>query len=183
MDKKLLILDLDETLVFGTMQPLERPAHFQVGEYSIYERPFVHDFIASCSDAFRLAVWTSATEAYAAAVVDHLFGARWNLEWVWARERCTLQFDHHDFAYRYTKNIKKVKKLGYKLEGVVVVDNTAEKWSKSYGNLVLVADYEGDQEDNELPRLGSYLRSLANVENVRGIEKRGWRDRHADRSI
>ncbi len=182
MDKKLLILDLDETLVFGTLQPLERPADFQVGEYSIYERPFVRDFIVACADAFRLAVWTSATEAYAAGVVDRLFGTSRIPEWVWARERCTLQFDYHDFAYRYTKNIKKVKKLGHKLEQVVAVDNTPEKWSKSYGNLVLVADYEGDQEDNELLRLASYLHTLAGVENVRAIEKRGWRDRLAGSS-
>ncbi|MBK6734109.1 MAG: HAD family hydrolase [bacterium] len=177
MDRKLLILDLDETLIFGTIPPLETPADCRVGGYHGYERPFVREFIASCAAAFRLAVWTSATEAYAAGVVDHLFGARAELDFVWARERCTLQFDHHDFAYRHTKNIKKVKKLGYDLERIIVVDNTAAKWTRSYGNLVLASDYEGDPEDNELQLMGVYLQSLKSVSNVLSIEKRGWRGR------
>lgn len=33
---KLLVLDLDETLIFGTERELERPCDFSVGPYFVY---------------------------------------------------------------------------------------------------------------------------------------------------
>ena len=175
MDTKLLVLDLDETLIFGTKEPLDRPADLVVGEYSIYDRPFVRDFLSACGQLFKLAVWTSSTEDYASGVVDHLFGSTDCLEFVWARERCTLRFDQSDWVYRYTKNLKKVNKLGFALDEVIVVDNTREKWTRSFGNLILVSDFEGDLEDAELLDLERYLDFLNRFENIRTIEKRGWR--------
>jgi hypothetical protein len=39
-EKKLLILDLDETLVYATEEKLERQEDFIVGQYYVYKRPF-----------------------------------------------------------------------------------------------------------------------------------------------
>jgi len=58
-----------------------------------------------------------------------------------------------------------------------VVDDTARKHERNYGNLVTVRPFEGDPSDDELVHLGRYLETLAGVDNVRAIEKRGWRGR------
>lgn len=172
---KLLVLDLDETLIYGTQQELTVAPNFVVGDYFIYERPYLREFLDYCLAEFRVAVWTSASDDYAVQVVSQLLGSVDKLVFLWARDRCTLQFDHREYVHLYTKNLKKAKRLGYALEQIVVVDNTAEKWSRQYGNLVQVADFEGDQSDNELVDLRAYLTYLNGVEDVRSIEKRGWR--------
>lgn len=176
--RKLIVLDLDETLIFGTSGRESGSPDFVVGEYAIYQRPHLREFLDFCLAEFEVAIWTSATEQYAAEIVPKLFGAESKeLVFIWARARCTLEFDHHSFAYLYTKNLKKVERLGYPAERVVVVDNSPEKWKRSYGNLVQVADFEGDSADHELADLMDYLAYLKGVDNVRAVEKRGWRAR------
>jgi RNA polymerase II subunit A small phosphatase-like protein len=68
MPTKLLILDLDETLVWGTTTPLARVPDSSVGEYSLYRRPGLDEFLLFAFDAFRVGIWTSSSEAYATEV-------------------------------------------------------------------------------------------------------------------
>jgi carboxy-terminal domain RNA polymerase II polypeptide A small phosphatase len=56
-----------------------------------------------------------------------------------------------------------------------MVDDSPEKHTRNYGNLVRVAPFTGDPADTELASLARYLRQLATQPNVRCIEKRGWR--------
>ncbi len=55
-----------------------------------------------------------------------------------------------------------------------MIDDSPEKLSKHYGNLIRVTPFAGDQSDDELQLLTQYLKSLATVPNVRLVEKRGW---------
>lgn len=70
---KLLVLDLDETLIYATMFALDRDFEFQVGLACAYKRPGVDRFLATCLEWFRVGIWTSATQPYADDVVSHLF--------------------------------------------------------------------------------------------------------------
>ena len=79
--------------------------------------------------------------------------------------------------YRGLKCLKKVKRLGWRLESVVAVDDSPWKHVRDYGNLVTVSEFLGDPADDELPRLAAYLDTLRDVPNVRAIEKRRWRER------
>ena len=171
------LLDLDETLVFATQEQLAIPMSAKVGEYFVYDRPHVREFLAFCLQEFRVGVWTSSTEAYASKIVEHLFGDESKLEFVWARSRCTLKFDHHQWTHLHVKNLKKVKKLGFSLEEILIVDDTPQKWARQYGNLVRVSEFVGDSDDTELLDLVTYLEYLKSVPNVREIEKRSWRPR------
>lgn len=180
MDRTLLILDLDETLIFGTEMPLARPADFIACElYHVYARPHVADFLAACGRAFELAVWTSSTEDYAGEVVSRLFRDRSGLRFLWGRERCTLYSDFERGTSYWLKDLKKVVKLGYGLERILVVDDSPEKLRRNYGNHIAVAPYEGDPADDELPALVAYLQTLRDAADVRAVEKRGWRKRIA----
>jgi RNA polymerase II subunit A small phosphatase-like protein len=173
--RKLLILDLDETLIYADTKPLGRPADFRAGPYFVHRRPHVDAFLAACLEWFEVAVWTSSSPSYAAVVVRHLVEDPGRLAFVWASERCTWSMDRECGEYRSSKNLRKVKKRGYRLEEVIVVDDSPEKHRRSYGNLVRVAPYYGRETDDELPALQAYLERLRAVENVRAVEKRGWR--------
>lgn len=174
--RKLLILDLDETLIFATETPLKRDADFRVGHYHVYRRPFLSDFLTESMERFTVAVWTSSSPDYAAAVVATIFPDPTRLAFAWAADRCSTRYCPEDGSY-YTRKplIKVCRRLGYARERIIVVDDTPRKWEQSYGNLVSVLPFEGDPSDAELPQLSAYLNHLRNISNVRTIEKRRWR--------
>ncbi len=175
-DRKLLLLDLDETLVHARETPLEREEDFRVGQYFVYRRPYVGAFIAGVLARFDVAVWTSSGELYAAQVIERIFPAG-ALKFVWSSNRCTMTRDWNTGEFTNKKDLAKLKRQGYSLESIIAVDDTPSKYSRSYGNLVTVKEFVGDTGDDELPRLLRYLETLVAVENVRVLEKRRWREK------
>lgn len=171
----LLILDLDETLIHATRVPLGHPADFMFEGYSVHRRPHLDRFIAFVEANFTVAVWTSSSADYAAAVVPRIFPAPERLAFVWSRKRCTPRRDWETDDLDWLKPLKKVKRFGFSLEQVIAVDDSPEKYARSYGNLVRVAPFLGDADDAELLRLERYLTVLKDVPNVRAVEKRWWR--------
>jgi RNA polymerase II subunit A small phosphatase-like protein len=75
------------------------------------------------------------------------------------------------------KDLNKIKRRGFDLARVLIVDDTPQKVHRHYGNAVYVRPFLGDPADEELLHLRKYLRSVSAVDNVRRIEKRGWRER------
>jgi RNA polymerase II subunit A small phosphatase-like protein len=177
---KLLVLDLDETLIHATEAGLEHTPDFEVGPYAVYKRPGLDAFLSTMGACFTLAVWTSSTRPYAIPVVANIFPAGIELAFVWARERCTPRFDPEQQDHEWTKNLGKLKRRGHRLEQVLMVDDTPAKLARHYGNLVRIKPFFGDPADRELFQLGEYLPTLAGATNVRTIEKRFWRRRIAD---
>lgn len=173
--RKLLVLDLDETLIYATSASLDRPADFILGPYHVYRRPGVAGFIQGMRKHFELAVWTSSGASYAQGVVRELFGSENAPVFVWSSERCTRHFDAERYCYILSKDLNKLKRRGYRLEQVLIVDDSPEKLRRHYGNLVRIAPYTGAQVDHELSLLGQYLIQISAHDNVRTLEKRGWR--------
>jgi RNA polymerase II subunit A small phosphatase-like protein len=173
--KQLLVLDLDETLIYATERPLGRPPDFQVEPYHVYKRPHVDEFISRSADWFELAVWSTSSEDYADAITGELFPFHIRPVFVWARGRCTTTRNRDTDERYWIKDLKKLKRHGYPLERVVVVDDSAEKLQRNYGNLVRVRPYTGQSEDDELMPLLEFLKRLVIVPDVRKIEKRNWR--------
>jgi RNA polymerase II subunit A small phosphatase-like protein len=172
-DRKLLVLDLDETLIYASTRPLPQGAGCMIGPYFVYKRPHVDTFITGCFEIFDVAVWTSSSPAYAAGVVGALFPRP--PAFIWASDRCTLQIDWETREQCHLKKLAKLKRHGYDLARVITVDDSPEKHAQNYGNLVRVIPWTGDPEDDELPKLLRYLRTLRDVEDVRRVEKRLWR--------
>ncbi len=183
-DKTLLILDLAETLIHATEAELTHPADFMLDRYFVYQRPFLRAFIDEMKKHFQLAVWSSASDDYVQAIADKIFTPDDQLRFVWGRSRCTYRRNFEaanlrDYSdhYQYIKVLKKVKKLGYGLNRVLIVDDTPHKAQANYGNAIYPKPYEGDPSDHELELLAEYLKKLSEETNVRKIEKRGWRTR------
>lgn len=176
-EKALLVLDLDETLVHATEGPLEFEPQHEVPPYFLYTRPGLQQFLGHVSNHFRLAVWTSSSPAYAEAVCPLVFSETQRLEFVWASDRCTPTRIFENDSWCHAKPLKKLKRRGYDLARVLVVDDSPAKHTRNYGNLVQVAPFMGDPNDDELSHLAQYLTQLAAIADVRNIEKRQWRRR------
>lgn len=175
MNDKLLILDLDETLIHASSAALERAPDFMVDDFHVYARPRAHEFVSFCRLHFRVAVWTSASESYARAITDHLLGSDYPLEFLWTRERCTAVYDPGSQTREWVKDLKKVRRRGYSLDRVLMVDDTPTNLVRNYGNLIRIRAFEGDARDVELQLLMPYLLQLRAVSDVRSVDKRLWR--------
>lgn len=175
MKKCLLILDLDETLIYATEKPLERAADFGVGPYQVYRRPFLEAFLTGMAKSFELAVWSTGTDDYVADICRQIQLKDSPFQLIWGRSPCNLAWSETDGEFIHIKRLAKLKRKGYQLERMLIVDDTPAKCRENYGNAVYVKPFMGDLNDNELQRLATYLPRLADCPKVRRIEKSDWR--------
>ena len=170
--RKLLILDLDETLIHGC--PGAIGADFLAAGIPVFIRPGARSFLAQMATIFDLAVWTSASSDYASDIVTTLFPSP--PKFIWCRERCVRWFNPEKGETEYVKDLKKLRRLGGDLAHVLVVDDSPEKLARNYGNLGRIPPFTGGPDDFLGP-LAVFLMELANEPDVRRVEKRGWIDR------
>jgi RNA polymerase II subunit A small phosphatase-like protein len=188
-DRILVVLDIDETLIYTTDTPPTTTWDFEIMDYQVYKRPGLDSFLNNIRRHFDVGVWSSASDDYVNAIVEKIFPHDYYLEFVWGRSRCTPQTNYRsveDLGYfdpdnhlNYTKPLKKLKrKLNRSLDRMLIVDDTPEKCQDNYGNAIYPSEYNGNTHDNELEKLWKYLYSLKDEQNVRRIEKRGWQNRY-----
>lgn len=81
LPRKVVVLDLDETLVHSTVRPLPSlqadwviPVDMsgQNVRFFVHKRPFVDDFLRRVGQNFVVCVWTASLPAYASPVIDRL---------------------------------------------------------------------------------------------------------------
>ncbi len=175
MKDKLIILDLDETLIFSTPTKLSFQEDFIIGEYFIYKRPGLENFIRYIREYFQIAIWSSSSSDYAQSIVNKIFMESEILKFAWSRERCIAKLDLDTYEQYWIKDLKKVKKIGFDLEKILVIDDSREKLQRNYGNHIPVVPFKGDLKDDELSKLILYLDKIKDLESFRSIEKRDWR--------
>lgn len=75
----------------------------------------------------------------------------------WGRSRSVWRYDFERFEDDYVEDLRKVKRAGYRLERVLIVDDMPAKVRRHHGNAVYARPFLGDPADELLPRLASYL--------------------------
>jgi TFIIF-interacting CTD phosphatase-like protein len=172
----LLVLDLDETLIHATKNKLDEPlTDFTFDQYFVYKRPYLDTFLSEISKHFKFGIWSSAGDNYVEEIVKQILPTDITPEFVWGRSKCTIKRDKTFDTYFFEKRLDKLKRKGFQLEKIIIVDDTVEKVASNYGNAIYINEFNGNLLDNELQILQEYLITLKTVENVRTIEKRHWR--------
>jgi Dullard-like phosphatase family protein len=180
--KKLLILDIDETLIHTESVPDDYADMYDYdfimssrkgSQYYTKKRPYLDQFLTYAFTNFDVAVWTAAGEDYAKLVLSNIGVNVSDLKFLYTKENCTLKLDYELGSYYGVKNLNKIKNK-YDLNQVLIVDDIALTAKNNYGNLIQVKSFVNDYDDTELLKLISYLETIKDVENVRSIEKRGW---------
>lgn len=172
---KLIILDLDETLIHATEVELNVPFDFKFDGYFVYERPYLRQFLSDIARHFSIGIWSSAGDDYVNAIVRHIKPDGVDFVVVWGRSKCSVKRDLTFDTYCFEKRLHKLKKRGFRLERVLVVDDSPSKSRTNYGNAIYIKEFTGDTSDRELQFLYGYLLRFKTTGNVRTIEKRGWR--------
>jgi TFIIF-interacting CTD phosphatase-like protein len=173
----LLILDLDETLIHATEERLNVKEDFSFDQYLVYKRPELDSFLHQVNDHFKIAIWSSAGDEYVAEIVKKIKPDDLEFEFVWARSRCTHRRDFELDLYYWEKRLDKLKKKGFLLEKILIVDDSPEKARNNFGNAIYIKAFTGDPSDNELASLYTYLLKIKDVSNVRKLEKRNWKNK------
>ncbi|KPA85863.1 hypothetical protein ABB37_00189 [Leptomonas pyrrhocoris] len=139
--KLVLVLDLDETLVFARSGPL-------------YARPGIPEFFQMCKDeGIEVVVWTAGLKAYAQAIVSNIDSCN-------AVSHCIYR--HNKWFNGQPGYRKDLNALGRPLDKVLIVENTPDCIRGYQDNGILVADYEGgDGEDNTLYALADLVKLLS----------------------
>ncbi|MGE6220593.1 NIF family HAD-type phosphatase [Nubsella zeaxanthinifaciens] len=172
---KLLILDLDETLIHATETASEFLIDFKLDKYFVHKRPLLEHFLVNISKHFAIGIWSSAGDDYVTEMANKIKPTDVEFEIIWGRSRCSQKRDETFDNYYFEKRLDKLKKKGFRLEQIIIVDDTPEKSRNNYGNAIYIKEFLGDPTDQELKYLYDYLLTLKDVENVRAIEKRSWR--------
>ncbi len=186
MEKLLLILDIDETLIHARTEELCGLKYdFKVFNFYVYKRPYLDHFLSFVFENYHVAFWSSASDDYVEEIIQKLLNDNQKPKFIWGNKRCTPMsvdllnefgyYNHTSNHYVYTKCLKKVKKYGYRLERTLIVDDTPAKVVKNYGNAIYIDEFTGSTTDNMLNYLKDYLKELEVIQNVREIEKRWWK--------
>lgn len=204
IDKPLLILDLDGTLIDTTVNVKHDPDnepdliyYDNQDVFRVWKRPYLDDFLDWAFDYFYVAIWSAASEDYVKMIIDELKPEGREFEFVWSSKRCNYRYhftggnDEIGISLRYTviKNLKKVwrlkdigvipKRRKYSKYRTLIIDDTPSTYLKNYGNAVPIEAYNLTfKNDEELLRIKQLLMYLLPLNNFRIIEKRPDQDRY-----
>jgi RNA polymerase II subunit A small phosphatase-like protein len=181
--KPLIILDIDETLIHTESVPDEFADKYDYdfkfkgeGKSLFYtkKRPFLDQFLDYVYANFDVAIWTAAGEDYAREILKNIRVLESSLKFFYTRDNCTIKLNYDYSDYYGIKNLNKLKKKGYNLDRVLIVDDKSETAVNNYSNLIQIKPFTDDVNDTELLKLISYLEIIKDEPKYRSIEKRGW---------
>lgn len=177
-DQPLLILDIDETLLFAATQPLTHQWHYKAERTWIYKRPYVDEFLDYCATYFQLGVWTSARDSYAREIFSQVF-PNLPLLFIFSEMHCVNETQSNGEIVS-VKSLANLTDYGVDLKRVLMVDDSKEKHYQNPANLVEVKPYYAEAEypelkDNELMLLKTFLGNVREQQNFLILDKTEWR--------
>ena len=169
LNKKTLILDLDETLVHSSFVPFENNdivlnVEFEGMIYNIYVliRPGAIDFIKKVAKLYEVIIFTASISKYALPLIDILDSDK-NIQYKLTREHCTFLNGIY---------IKELKKLNRDLNDLIILDNSPLAYSFDIDNGLPIKAWYEDKNDNELDKVYFILEFLTKVKDARNFIKR-----------
>ncbi len=171
--RKLLVLDLDYTLIYPSDTPFATYDFMIVADGEkiwVKKRPYFDQFIVYADEHYDLMVWSASSEKYVTEIVKHLL-PNVRLVYVYTAKRCTTKWNQFsDEPHPYViKDLKKVwrRHNPYTKANTFVLDDTPKTYIRNYGNAIPVDRYCGGTDDEELLRVIDILGRYRLVNNVR----------------
>lgn len=91
--KKLIIFDLDETLIHSAYTPIEGVAlKVRRGFFYLYERPHLKDFLDRCAIEYDLAIWSASKADYVRWIIRSTVLSDYSFVFINTRKNCKRIF-------------------------------------------------------------------------------------------
>ena len=164
--RKLLVLDLDETLIHSSFKYVRKadfviPVQIDAQYHNIYviKRPGVDEFMRRVGELYEIVVFTASVSKYADPLLDQLD---------------IHNVVHHrlfrESCYNHNGNfVKHLGVLGRPMEDVIIIDNTPTSYIFHPQHAVPVSSWFSDAHDNELLDMIPILEDLAAPEKVHDV--------------
>jgi len=156
--RKCLVLDLDETLVHSSFQPVDKydfliPVEIEGNVYQVYvaKRPHVDEFLKKMGEVYEVVIFTASLSKYADPVLD-LLDIHKVIDYRLFREHCTCINDIY---------VKDMSIMGRPIESVFIIDNSPHAYSLQPENAFPCTSWFDDYQDNELLEFIPILQDLA----------------------
>ncbi|XP_039514111.1 CTD nuclear envelope phosphatase 1A isoform X1 [Pimephales promelas] len=164
--RKILVLDLDETLIHshhdGVLRPTVRPGtppdfilkvviDKHPVRFFVHKRPHVDFFLEVVSQWYELVVFTASMEIYGSAVADKLDNNRAILKRRYYRQHCTLDLGSY---------IKDLSVVHSDLSSIVILDNSPGAYRSHPDNAIPIKSWFSDPSDTALLNLLPMLDAL-----------------------
>ncbi|CAD8119450.1 unnamed protein product [Paramecium sonneborni] len=164
--RKLIVLDLDETLVHSQFQiingydfAIDIIVQGQLFKVYVTIRPGVYEFIEQLYEYYDIVFWTASLQEYADPVMDFIDPNHRAIGRMY-RDSCTpLQIG-------LTKNLNK---LGRDLKDIIIIDNSLLSFHLNPENGFQIKDFFFDKQDQELEINMPFFIWLSQLPDVRPV--------------
>jgi len=171
--KKILFLDLDETLIHSDLNNAYEYWDDQIfipyddnitAKFNILYRPYLNQFLEFASKNFNVVLFTAGVKSYADAILFKIDPRNEYFHLKLYRESC---FQYKNF---FIKDLSILEK--FELKDMILVDNCLFSFARNLKNGVLVTSFYNDSNDEELLNLLTYLENhLLEVSDIREVNE------------
>lgn len=175
--RKIMVLDLDETLIhshhdgsFNEFTPLTPPdfivrvkIEMKPVRFFVHKRPHVDYFLSVVSQWYELVIFTASMEMYGMAVANRLENNRNIFQRRYFRQHCTMNFNG------YTKDLSTVCQ---DMSSIFILDNSPAAYRDNPDNAIPVKSWFNDPHDTALLDLLPMLDALRFTNDVRSMLSR-----------
>ena len=162
-----LVLDLDETLVHCTVEPVDDadlvfPVDFHGMTYQVHVRlrPYLFEFLEKIKGKYEVIVFTASQKVYANELLNLIDPEGKYIHHRMYRESCLAVEGNF---------LKDLNVLGRDLSKSVLVDNSPHAFGYQVDNGIPIESWFDDPKDTELRKLERFLRTLHGVEDCRKV--------------
>ena len=181
-NRKLLILDLDETLIHSDLDFLLKEKNVKYDTVLYFDseeekniplpiiiRPGIYDFLDYASKNFDLVVFTASDQQYADTIINYIERDKKYFKMRLYRNNCIF-ID----PGLYIKDLRIFDSFK-KLEDIIILDNSLFSFANQLNNGILITSFFDDKEDTFLYNAKEYLEFIKNEKDIREVNKENFR--------
>ena len=181
-NKKILILDLDETLVHSDIDFLLKDKNVNYDTILYFDsedekniplpiiiRPQLYEFLDYASENFNLIIFTASDQQYADTIINYIEKNKKYFKMRLYRNHCIFIEPG-----LYIKDLR-IFNSNTKIEDIIIVDNSLFSFANQLNNGILITSFFDDKNDTFLSNVKEYLEYIKNEKDIREVNKESFK--------